>query len=164
MAGNALSSLPSSTGWSSMPCCSNTVYSTLDIPYEYSLSPVFESIDSRSTKTFTPSLAPKCRSQLANPSALSSRAPTPANANMVVSVPAIGLVICRTVAPFRPLASSQVKTPWSCISFHMAPWPPGFSETAKSPPPSVTHRPPSVVTTGTSGCSNSRNELSPLPK
>ena len=136
----------------------------MDIPYEYSTSPVSASLDRRSTSTLTPSLAPRCRSQLAKPSALSSLAPTPARARIVVSVPAIGLVICRTVAPLRPLASSQVNTPWSCISFQIAPWPPGLRATLRSSPPSVTHCPPRVVTTGTKGCSNSLKEFSPRPK
>ena len=121
-------------------------------------------LDRRSTSTLTPSLAPRWRSQLAKPSALSSLAPTPASARIVVSVPAIGLVICRTVAPLRPLASSQVNTPWSCISFQIAPWPPGLRATLRSSPPSVTHCPPRVVTTGTKGCSKSLKEFSPRPK
>ena len=74
----------------------------------------------------------------------------------VVAVAAIGFVICRTTAPFLPLAPSHVKTPWSCISFQIAPWPPGLSEIANAAwPSSGTHSPPFVVTTGTSGCSNS---------
>ena len=96
----------------------------------------------RSMSTLTPSDAPRCRSQLAKPIALSSLAPTPESARMVVSVPAMGLVIWRTVAPFRPLAASQVKTPLSCMSFQMAPCPPGLSAMASSPSLSGTHAPP----------------------
>ena len=96
--------------------------------------------------------------------ALFSRAPTPESAKIVVSVPAMGLVICRTVAPTRFLAPSHVNTPWSCMSFQMAPWPPGLSATDISFSSETTHAPPRTVTTGTSGCSKSRNPLSPAEK
>mmetsp|Transcript_29804 Transcript_29804/g.74534 ORF Transcript_29804/g.74534 Transcript_29804/m.74534 type:complete len:249 (+) Transcript_29804:1461-2207(+) len=157
LAGNADSSEPGATGSSEMPCCCSTVYSTLEMPYDH----VRVRASCFSTSTLTPSAAPRCRSQLANPSALSPLAPTPDSARRVVSVPAMGLVICLTTPPVLPFAASHVKTPWSCISFQMAPCPPGLSARLSSP--LGTQRPAWVVTTGTRGCSKRRKPPAPRP-
>mmetsp|Transcript_3405 Transcript_3405/g.13177 ORF Transcript_3405/g.13177 Transcript_3405/m.13177 type:complete len:234 (+) Transcript_3405:833-1534(+) len=149
-AGYALSVPPSPFALSLTPSRSRSVYSMLDTPYTNSSVRAFFF----SMSTLTPSEAPTCLSQLANPSALSPLMPTPERDRSVVSVPAIGFVIWRTIPPVRSRDSNQSNTPSSCMSFQMAPCPPGLSAICEKP--SLTQRPPSMLITGTSGCSNNR--------
>ena len=62
-------------------------------------------------------------------------------------------LIWRTSAASRPQPASQAKMPWSCMSFQMAPCPPGLSIGASGAGSS--QRPSSAPTSGTSGCRNS---------
>ena len=61
-------------------------------------------------------------------------------------------LIWRTMALSRLWAASHAKTPWSAMSFQMAPWPPGFIIGARAP--ASGHRPDAAPTTGTIGCRN----------
>lgn len=76
----------------------------------------------RSRRTLMPSAAPTARSQLAKPKALPPLYPAPLRASRVASVPASGLLIWRTIAASLFWSTmSQSNTPWSVISFQMAP-------------------------------------------
>mmetsp|Transcript_18481 Transcript_18481/g.62947 ORF Transcript_18481/g.62947 Transcript_18481/m.62947 type:complete len:326 (+) Transcript_18481:2495-3472(+) len=152
-----------STATSSMPYLANSVYSMLLTAYSHRSSPLSGSRTRLSTSTLAPSDAPGVRVQDAKPNALSPRRPVPASARRVVSMPAMGLLICRTRPALRPCSAlSHRSTPPSAMSFHIAPCPPGFTVgliTASS-----AHRPwPATVHTGTMGCLNSLNDLRPRP-
>ncbi|PNH08897.1 hypothetical protein TSOC_004535 [Tetrabaena socialis] len=145
------------TASSLRPSRSNSVYSTFVTPYSYTQRPAAgggaraaaaapsgpgspppppagagpSTQRRRSCSTFMPSAAPTARSHdmkpNASPPAPPLENPAPASASSVVSVPAMGLEICRTSAARRPwVRVSQSNTPSSHISFQMAPWPPGF--------------------------------------
>ena len=61
-------------------------------------------------------------------------------------------LIWRTMAASLSCWESQSKTPSSCISFQMAPCPPGFSRGAR--PSGTSHLPSSALMRGTNGCLN----------
>mmetsp|Transcript_12063 Transcript_12063/g.27339 ORF Transcript_12063/g.27339 Transcript_12063/m.27339 type:complete len:313 (-) Transcript_12063:1306-2244(-) len=140
---------PSSRLSSSRPYLSNSVYSTLLTPYVYPPGAFF------STRTFMPSFAPTARGHDANPKLFPCRAPYPANESSVVSVPAMGFDTCLTTTAWRFCASSHVRTPSSCRSFHSAPCPPGLS-CSWNALPSTIHLPSVPQTSGTLGCFTSR--------
>jgi hypothetical protein len=101
-----------------------------------------------------PSLAPTVRSHDMKPKPLPRLWPAPASASSVVSVPASGLLIWRTMPACRCCCESQPNTPWSTISFQMAPCPPGFIVSSQAP--AISHWPSSADTTGTRGCLQGR--------
>mmetsp|Transcript_2619 Transcript_2619/g.6879 ORF Transcript_2619/g.6879 Transcript_2619/m.6879 type:complete len:230 (+) Transcript_2619:1148-1837(+) len=165
LAGYRLVDVPSPDASSVIPSRSNSVYSTFVMPNcrRVSHSPCTLTLVTFSwMSTFMPSAAPTARSQEAKPKAWSRWEPVPASASNVVSVPARGLLICRTRAALRPAASIQSNTPLSAMSFQITPWPPGLrsGENASG----SNHLPSSTLTTGTSGWQKRLNEPGERPK
>jgi hypothetical protein len=81
-------------------------------------------------------------------------ASVPGRPRITSCAPAMGLLIWRTMPACLCCAESHSNTWWSAMSFHMAPWPPGFIISCSGPV--MSHWPSSAEMTGTSGCLQGR--------